>query len=162
MASIQQSVNSAFNALLVAGLGGSRVIGQSPAVQKFKTEHDIKKTGNQANELIQSLTGPATDEKGLTDLTKVEDVNLLENLVSGQAEKAKSLVVNRPTPGNVETFHRISGTVAGLQPSLQKEIERRKGLSPEQAALEAQQREIWRKEQQKATLEERKKIGGAN
>lgn len=161
MASIQQSMGSAFNALLVAGLGASRAIQQSSEYQKFKTEHDIKKTGNQANELIQSLTGPATDETG-TDLTKVEDINLLENLVSGQAEKAKSLVVNRPTPGNVETFHRISGNVAGLQPSIQKEIERRKGLSPEQAALEAQQREIWRKEQQKATMEERKRIGGAN
>jgi hypothetical protein len=158
MASIQSNINSAFNALLVAGLGGSRALSQSPKIQAFTKERSLKQASGQAMGLINQIVKEAGGEEDGVDLTQIEDINLLSDTVKGQVNRAQELVINRPTPGNVETYHRIHGTAAELQPMVQAEVSRRAGLTPEQAALEAQQRELGRRIRASSSVEEREAL----
>ena len=158
MASIQSNINSAFNALLVAGLGASRAIGQSEFVQSRKREAAIVKEGKKGADLINQLVPDG-------DLTQVENITTLSEAVQGQVGKAKELVTNRPTSENVATYHRISGAATQLQPAIDQEAMRRAALSTAEAAQEAQKRELNRRLGAATTLEEREKIltelGGA-
>lgn len=145
MASIQQSVNSAFNALLVAGLGGSRVIGQSQAVQKHKQSQALAKELEGAYTQLDEITYQyATEaEEGLDkgEINKAQDEINKAGLHT--EELLRRMVQLNPTPSTVAQLHELSTQQGSI-------------------AIEKQKQLIEQKRQQKSTLEERKKIGGAN
>lgn len=159
---IQQSINSAFNSLLAAAYTGTKAFTETEGYKRFTKERSIRQSGNRAAQAIKGIIEPATDEVG-TDLTQVENVEVLDELVKGVADKSRELVLNNPSAANIEAFHKNTSIATQWQPLVSKEITRRAGLTPEQAALEAQQREQRRIEGKRKGMEERERmLGGEN
>lgn len=146
MASIQQSYNSLFNAVLAAGLGGSHAIGQSKTLQKSKKLTQLGKEAVSATQRTDETIWQYAEEaeKGLErgEINKAqEEIN-----AAGLAEEdiLRQIVSLDPSPANIKALHDMS--------TLQGSI-----------AIERQKQRINEIRNQKKGMKERSEIlGGEN
>ena len=150
MASIQQSMGSAFNALLVAGLGASRAIQQS---KPYQERQEIKALEQQK-------------ERGYTELEQLNESDLMEQYVKDMKAGVKDSAAGKILEEAGMRQQNIAGRLLQLDPTPERTAEYHE-ISQYYGSLSSQAtRAYWdkirEKRQQKETLEERKKIGGAN